>query len=504
MPSTVSPSVALQVFNGPRPQGVGGGGAAEGLISHITDPVGAHAASAISYGGGSAWADGSTNPATDVETQIDKILSDLAGTTALTAGDYRIGVAASTIGSSVLGAGTLNSRLSNLQASVRINYSGGGAWADGTTNPQTNVEAQLDKIISDLSTAGGSAKVYHSFSATWFGGVAPSGTTTLDSAVNALVTDLASSTGTSSGARRIGMEPVTRGTVALGAESVYDRLYKLQDAYSISTGGALSSWLGGRTNPDTDVGSFLSKIVDDLGAQTASDDGAERIGAEASGNLTVGSVRSQINQLESEWGRLNRSNNWTQPQTFSVGAISSSADGYKYSGNSLARYARVHQSECTGAAVGGTITQGTLSTAGYPAQIHTTTGTDSGIFMVGIRVPYGAVLDALWYQVLSEVGASQASRIDVALYRADAAANTAIASQSSTHNNGTVTWYSLPLAYTDVRPRTDPSAAGDLEFYVARIEVKADTVLGGTQNHYFFGFALQYHISVLGQLEEPT
>lgn len=40
-----------------------------------------------------------------------------------------------------------------------FSYSGGGAWADGTTNPATTVEAQLDKIISDLSGATGTAKI---------------------------------------------------------------------------------------------------------------------------------------------------------------------------------------------------------------------------------------------------------------------------------------------------------------------------------------------------------
>lgn len=45
-------------------------------------------------------------------------------------------------------------------AAAAISYSGGPNWADGTTNPATNVEAQLDKIITDLATAGGTAKVF--------------------------------------------------------------------------------------------------------------------------------------------------------------------------------------------------------------------------------------------------------------------------------------------------------------------------------------------------------
>lgn len=38
-------------------------------------------------------------------------------------------------------------------------YAGGPAWADGTTNPQTTIEAQLDKIITDLSGASGAPKI---------------------------------------------------------------------------------------------------------------------------------------------------------------------------------------------------------------------------------------------------------------------------------------------------------------------------------------------------------
>lgn len=45
-------------------------------------------------------------------------------------------------------------------AAAGIAYAGGPNWADATTNPATDVEAQLDKIITDLSTAGGAAKTF--------------------------------------------------------------------------------------------------------------------------------------------------------------------------------------------------------------------------------------------------------------------------------------------------------------------------------------------------------
>jgi len=68
-------------------------------------------------------------------------------------------------------AGTIRAALVQLQDHIEaviggtgltaaaIAYAGGGVWADGTTNPATTVEAQLDKIIADL-TAAGSNKIY--------------------------------------------------------------------------------------------------------------------------------------------------------------------------------------------------------------------------------------------------------------------------------------------------------------------------------------------------------
>lgn len=44
-------------------------------------------------------------------------------------------------------------------AATDVTYGGGGNWADGTTNPATSVESQLDKIITDLAGATGTGKV---------------------------------------------------------------------------------------------------------------------------------------------------------------------------------------------------------------------------------------------------------------------------------------------------------------------------------------------------------
>lgn len=139
------------------------------INAHINNPTNVHAASALSYAGGGNWADGTTNPAATVEGQLDKIVSDLAATT----GAPKVGAAATSGSPNSLSAGTVRSQLDALlghinahindttdaHAASAIGYAGGGNWADGTTNPATTVEAQLDKIVSDLVAAAGAARV---------------------------------------------------------------------------------------------------------------------------------------------------------------------------------------------------------------------------------------------------------------------------------------------------------------------------------------------------------
>lgn len=77
------------------------------LQSHVNASSGAHAASAVSYGGGAVWADGTTNPSTNVESQLDKIISDLTGTL----GSSKI--KGSAVGSDLV-AGTLGAQITSL------------------------------------------------------------------------------------------------------------------------------------------------------------------------------------------------------------------------------------------------------------------------------------------------------------------------------------------------------------------------------------------------------
>jgi hypothetical protein len=139
------------------------------INAHINLASGAHAASALTYAGGGNWADGTTNPATTVEGELDKIISDLAATS----GAPKVGAAATAGSPNALVAGTVRSQLDALvgfinahinlaagaHAASALTYAGGGNWADGTTNPATTVEGQLDKIVSDLVATAAAARI---------------------------------------------------------------------------------------------------------------------------------------------------------------------------------------------------------------------------------------------------------------------------------------------------------------------------------------------------------
>lgn len=121
MPSTKIPRTTIRTTTQPGSPGAGSGPAfVGGLTAHINDPVNAHPASAISYDGGPDWADGSTNPASEVESQLDKILTDL-------------------------GQGTDGAKKITYDPTV------GGTWANGNTITSTTVQGIADEIVGQLA-----------------------------------------------------------------------------------------------------------------------------------------------------------------------------------------------------------------------------------------------------------------------------------------------------------------------------------------------------------------
>lgn len=313
------------------------------INSHVAQSSGAHAASAVSYAGGGNWADGTTNPATSVEGQLDKVLTDLAATS----GAPKVGAAATTGTPNSLTAGGVKSQIdallgfinthvaqaSGAHAASAISYAGGGNWADATTNPATTVEAQLDKVITDLAATSGAPKV---------GAAATTGTPnslaagSAKSQIDALLGFINGHVGAASGAHAAtaisyagsGNWKNATNIAATTVEAAIDQVVSdlAADAGAARIGiAARSNWLGGRTNPaSVSIFDAIEKIVTDLAAQAAADDGAERVGAQAvSGSpnsLAAGSIRSQLDALltlVNAAALVSQTNNWTQPQTLS-------------------------------------------------------------------------------------------------------------------------------------------------------------------------------------------
>src|SRR5690606_38829407 len=80
------------------------------LNAHVSGTADRHPATAVDYAGGGNWANGTTNPATTVEGQLDKIIADLAATS----GAPKVGAAATAGSPSSLVAGTVKSQLDAL------------------------------------------------------------------------------------------------------------------------------------------------------------------------------------------------------------------------------------------------------------------------------------------------------------------------------------------------------------------------------------------------------
>lgn len=164
-----------------------------------------------------------------------------------TAGHLFIGTITGTGAGSTLGSGdNTDQNLIDQSLSSLTLYSGGPAWADGTTNPATTITAQLTKIITDLtSTSGGYglAKITAAARAAW-ADATTNPADRADLALAKIITDLTS----------------TIGTRGLG---------KL-------TAPARSNWEDGTTNPATTADDALNKIITDL-RSTSGDKGAAKI-----------------------------------------------------------------------------------------------------------------------------------------------------------------------------------------------------------------------------------
>lgn len=198
---------ALEVRAGTAEEAVDG--VLSALNDHITDATAAHAASAVSYAGGGAWHDGTTNAATTVELQLDKIVTDLTDA----AGADRIGAAESTVGSYSVSAGSIRDQvlglLTLLGNHIDDNSAAHAASAVSFT-PAGNIGATtVQTALAELDTEKGGLALNN----TW------TGTNTFNSTVTCGSTLQANSSFNSMGAAYFGggNTDFSSGTVSLSA-----------------------------------------------------------------------------------------------------------------------------------------------------------------------------------------------------------------------------------------------------------------------------------------------
>jgi hypothetical protein len=228
-------------------------------------------ASLVDYAGGSTWADSTTNPATTVELQLDKIVGDLSGA----AGLAKVGAAVTAGSPYSLSAGTAKAQVDSLLSSLNahansssahtaanLTYAGSPAWADLTTVAAGSIQSGIDGIVTALGTGNGGAKIAVGTEPSGIGGFGLI-TTTVKAQINELLGHI--------------------NLVAVAAS--YD-------------GGP--NWADGVTNPATTIGNQLDKIIVDL----STGDGTGKIHGNAVNgtgltvvSVTAATLTSQIQQI---------------------------------------------------------------------------------------------------------------------------------------------------------------------------------------------------------------
>ncbi|MGW8177446.1 MAG: hypothetical protein ACWGQW_01400 [bacterium] len=233
------------------------------------------------YPGGPAWADGTTNPATTIVSQITKIITDLTSTT----GNRGMG---------------------------KITMKAGSPWHDGVTNPAARADIFVAKIISDLAAewgGSGADKIgAKSLPTTWADATIIAAGSIHDQ-LDGILAALTSNSGVqglgkiTAAARAVWADAVTN--PATDADSALKKI--ITDLTSTTgqrgagklTAPARSNWYDSSTNPAARVDEALEKIITDL-TTTSGNRGAGKISAwidvswHDGNTFTAGSVATQL------------------------------------------------------------------------------------------------------------------------------------------------------------------------------------------------------------------
>ena len=227
----------------------------------------------------------------------------------------------------------------------------------GNTLRRYNVKDAIYDILGMLSVISGSGVTFSGTTYWHDDNVLPGlSSTNVQNAINEIVNDLAVTSG-NGGADKIGIAAISDSPHSLIAGSVYDDFVSLLGivnnyindvAGQVGDGGGGLVGVGERydlinsighqepliPNPPTTVFDAFQELILDISANnsqgpasllglrsSARGDGATHIGADSAGSLNSGSVRKQLNQLDTEWGKLDRAQEWSATQTFDLGGI---------------------------------------------------------------------------------------------------------------------------------------------------------------------------------------
>lgn len=169
------------------------------------------------------------------------------------------------------------------------------------------------------------------------------------------------------------------------------------------------------------------------------------------------------------------------------------------------RYLRVAAYDCT------VLSSHTISrpvTDGRPVRAQLSGATEDAYYIKQIQLPFGVLLHTL-YVIHNEPG-TETARSTITIRRINPTGDTVLGTQSIAHSNSSIVLddYSILLgSHYDNQLTATPTMAAD--FYMIDLEFKQlwDTVVGGAQNHDFYGFILKYRhdpSGSVGVLRERT
>jgi len=229
----------------------------------------------------------------------------------------------------------------NAHMATAIGYAGGPPWADGTTNPAATVEAQLDKILTDLGATSGTAKIHanaqtagtitiaagtlesqilaliQASNHNYAGSPAWANTTSIAAqSVEGAIDEIVSSLGGSNGVTLLGSTPITSTSVSIPAGTLRSQLVALASAGNIQyNGSSPSTWEDGSVLSASTVESAIDSVVATLGSVTGGGaSGADKVGSSGTTSLSSGSVNAILNSLDTGWGKYDRLGTWSETQ----------------------------------------------------------------------------------------------------------------------------------------------------------------------------------------------